>query len=143
MSPRTPSYRHHRPSGQAVVSINGRDHYLGKHGPTGSKAEYDRLVGEWLANGRQAPRHGDLTVVELVAAYVAHADTYYVKDGRPTSEATLIRLALRVLARLYGHTPAAEFGPLSLQAVRQAYADAGLCRREVNRRTGLVVRCFK
>ena len=28
MSKRIPSYRQHRPSGQAVVTLNGRDHYL-------------------------------------------------------------------------------------------------------------------
>ncbi len=28
---RIPSYRHHKPSGQAVVALNGRDHYLGKY----------------------------------------------------------------------------------------------------------------
>jgi hypothetical protein len=25
---RTPSYRHHQPSGQAVVTLNDKDHYL-------------------------------------------------------------------------------------------------------------------
>ena len=29
---RTPSYRLLKSSGQAVVTIDGRDHYLGKHG---------------------------------------------------------------------------------------------------------------
>ena len=28
---RISSYRRHRPSGQAVVTLNGRDFYLGKH----------------------------------------------------------------------------------------------------------------
>jgi len=46
MKTRAPSYRLHRPSGQAVVTLDGRDHYLGKHGSRGSRAEYDRLVSE-------------------------------------------------------------------------------------------------
>jgi hypothetical protein len=29
---RTPSYRHHKPSGQAVVTLEGRDIYLGRYG---------------------------------------------------------------------------------------------------------------
>jgi hypothetical protein len=29
-STRIPSYREHKPSGQAVVTLNGRDHYLGR-----------------------------------------------------------------------------------------------------------------
>ena len=36
MSHRTPSYRLHRPTGRAVVTLNGRDLYLGRHGTTGS-----------------------------------------------------------------------------------------------------------
>ena len=43
-----PTYRKHRASGQAVVSLNGRDFYLGPHGTRASKLEYDRLIGEWL-----------------------------------------------------------------------------------------------
>jgi hypothetical protein len=31
-TPRAPSYRRHKPSGQAVVTLSGRDIYLGKWG---------------------------------------------------------------------------------------------------------------
>jgi hypothetical protein len=43
---RNPSYRRHRASGQAVVTINGQDVYLGPHGTAASKREYDRVLGE-------------------------------------------------------------------------------------------------
>ena len=46
-----PAYSHHKPSGQAVVCLNGRDHYLGRYGSAASQAEYNRLIGEWLAGG--------------------------------------------------------------------------------------------
>ena len=36
MPVRTPSYRLHKPSGQAVVTLDGRDHYLGPW-PAGRK----------------------------------------------------------------------------------------------------------
>jgi integrase len=75
--------------------------------------------------------------------YIRHADAYYLKDGQPTSEPKLIRLSLRVLKQLYGHTTAKEFGPLALKVVRQSYIEAGLCRNEVNRRTHHVVRFFR
>src|SRR4051812_47820333 len=39
-----PSYRLHRPSGQAVVTIDGKDQYLGKHDSPESHAEYDRRI---------------------------------------------------------------------------------------------------
>ena len=46
-----PKYRKHKASGQAVVTIAGTDHYLGKFNSKPSKKLYDRLIGEWLASG--------------------------------------------------------------------------------------------
>ena len=54
-SRRVPSYRKHKPSGQAVVTLSGRDHYLGPHGSKTSIAEYDRLIAEWLAGILRQP----------------------------------------------------------------------------------------
>jgi hypothetical protein len=34
-----PSYRRHKASGQAVVALNGKDHYLGPHGSKVSRDE--------------------------------------------------------------------------------------------------------
>ncbi len=68
--PRVPFYRRHRPSGQAVVTLNGRDLYLGKWNTAASRAEYDRLIGEWLACGRcLSSAQGDLTIAEVAHAY--------------------------------------------------------------------------
>jgi catalase (peroxidase I) len=68
------------------VTIQGRDFYLGPWKSKASYVEYDRLIGEWLANGRQLPRVLDagLDITELVAAYWQFAEGYYVKDSRPT-----------------------------------------------------------
>ncbi|EMI42485.1 hypothetical protein RRSWK_05097 [Rhodopirellula sp. SWK7] len=41
--------------GQAVVTNAGADRYLGKYGTKSSRMLYDRLIGEWLASGRQPP----------------------------------------------------------------------------------------
>ena len=49
----TPSYRLHKPSGQAVVTLSGKDHYLGRFGSPESRDAYDRLLAEWLANSRR------------------------------------------------------------------------------------------
>src|SRR4051794_21016656 len=84
MSVRTPSYRLHKPTGQAVVTIEGRDLYLRKHGSPRSRAEYDRVIAEWLANGRRLATPSDLSVVELIRAYYRHFEGYYRKDGEPT-----------------------------------------------------------
>ena len=67
--------------GQAIVTLDGRDFYLGPHGTQTSKREYDRLVGEWQANGRRLPVEPGtvVTVTELCAAYWRFCKTYYVK----------------------------------------------------------------
>jgi integrase len=145
---RVPSYRHHKPTGLAVVSIGGREVYLGKHDSPESRAEYDRIVAEWLATGRRpmvadSASGADLSVNEMLLAYVHHADSYYVKNGKPTTEPVNIGLALRPLRQLYGHTLAREFGALRLKTVRQAMIDSGLCRNEVNKRVRHVLRAFK
>jgi hypothetical protein len=86
----TPKYRQHRVSGQAIVTIAGKDHYLGPWKSKASKIEYDRLVGEWLAAGRpstpQSAPH-EITVAEVIAAFWRHAREFYWKNGRPTGTA--------------------------------------------------------
>jgi integrase len=138
MAFRTPSYRLHKPTGLAVVTLSGQDHYLGRHGSPESRAEYDRLIAEWLLRGRGAPPEAPKpiapTVSELILAYWdRHVVPYYVKNGRPTSERDNIRQALRFVRPPYGHTPASDFGPLALKAVRQAMTEAGRCRRLINK----------
>jgi hypothetical protein len=69
---RIPTCRRHKPTGQALVTLNGKDHYLGTWNTAVSKTEYNRLIGEWLAAGRCLPASrcgNDLTVVELAVAY--------------------------------------------------------------------------
>jgi hypothetical protein len=66
---KVPSYRFHKASGQAVLVLAGTSHYLGPWQSRASRGEYNRLIAEWLANGR-APASGPaLSVSELVLAY--------------------------------------------------------------------------
>jgi integrase len=140
-----PKRRKHKGSGQSVVTLNGRDIYLGPHNSKEAKAEYDRVIAEWLARGRQSPdaKH-DLTVVELIVAYLPHVETHYRRsDGTPTNEVRDYKLSLRPLRELYGRTPAKDFGPLALKAVRQRMVADGLCRGVVNQRIGRIRRLFR
>src|SRR5262245_30449579 len=95
---RVPSYRLHKPTGLAVATIGGRDVYLGKHGTSESRAEYDRLIAEWLTTGRSmavagsASSGSDLTINEMMVFYLDFVDGYYIKNGRLTSEPGNIRL---------------------------------------------------
>jgi integrase len=139
-----PSYRLHKPTNQAVVTLSGVDVYLGRYNSIESREAYDRAVETWLASGRQRPNANDSTVNELIVRYVRHADEYYRKpDGRPTGEADNVRNALKPLRKLFGPTRAAEFGPLELETVRDQFIKADLCRKECNRRTRMIVRMFR
>ena len=138
-------YRHHRASGQAVVSLGGQDFYLGPYGTKASKIAYDRLIGKWLAGGRQLASSnaaGDLTITELIARYWEFAKQHYRKDGLPTQEVSNIRYAIRPLRQLYATTPAREFGPLALKAIQQRFIRDGICRNQINHRVGKIKRLF-
>ncbi len=141
MNLQTPKYRLHKPTGQAVVTLSGKDFYLGKHDTDESRAEYDRLVSEWLTNGRRATidRGADLTVNEMLVAYLQYAEGYY----QQSAELPNIKFAIRQLMRLYGHTLAGKFGPLALKVVREAMIRDDLCRNEINKRIRRIARAFK
>ena len=49
-----PSYRLHKQSGQAIVTLNGRDVLLGKHDTKASRDEYLRVTNEWRVSKRWA-----------------------------------------------------------------------------------------
>jgi integrase len=164
-----PKYRKHKQSGQAIVTLTDgyggrRDVLLGNYGTAASRAEYMRVLAEWEAAGRRLskPLAADLTVNELMATFWPYAEQHYRRpDGTTTNELEDYRLTLRPLKRLYGHTPAKDFGPLALKAVRQAMLSGswlkpeereaylragkpvGLCRGVANQRIGRIRRMFK
>ena len=141
-----PKYRKHRASGQAVVTIQGRDHYLGPWKSKASKIAYDRLIAEWLSEGRPSmpvAASAETTIVEVLSKYWCHVRGYYVKDGRPTSEQACIRCALGPLKELYGRLSASEFGPKSLKAIRQIWIESGKARTTINQDVGRIRRLFR
>ncbi len=136
-----PTYRRHRRSGQAVVSFNGRDVYLGPHGSPESVEKYDQLVARWLAGGRQLKQ--DPVVGELILKYWQHCQQYHVKEGLPTREQQNVKIALRYLRESFVHTRIVDFGPLCLKAFRQSLIDKGHSRVYVNDTVGRIRRAFK
>jgi integrase len=151
-SPAVPSYRLHRPSGQAVVTIRTaagerRDVYLGEYDSPESRAEYGRVIAE-LATGAPvavpaATAH--ITVDQLLVAFHKHAEQHYKRsDGKPSAVVAEYTAAGRPLHQLYGHVPAANVGPLALKAVRQKFVEEGTCcRKTINARIGKLKRIFK
>ena len=111
-SARIPKYRRHS-SGQARVTLDGKDHLLGPYNSAESKEAYRRLIAEWAAGqGRFAPKQETqpLLINELILAYWKFAKGYYGFDGKRGDEYCL-RDALKVVRSLYGRTPASDFGP--------------------------------
>ena len=81
---RIPSYRHHKPTNQAVVTISCRDFYLGRFDSKASRQGYDRLIAEYLASGRSitfGPPVTGLTIENLIADFAAFAKKQYGVDS--------------------------------------------------------------
>lgn len=143
---RTPAYRCHKPSGQAVVTLSGRDIYLGPWRSKASLVEYDRLIGEWLANGRQPLSSEPLSAIPLVtllAAYLRHAKAYYRKDGQLTTSIHLVKVSLPLLRQRYEGCIVADFTPLSLKALIDQLIQEGWSRSYINAIAGAIRRTFK
>jgi len=137
-----PKYRLHKASGQAVVTLDGRDHYLGPHGPKESRIKCDELVGGWLSrraseakNVAALPDLGPEPLVgEVLLAYKEWAQSYYRRNGKLSREYTNIIHALRPLATLYGTSYASSLDLAAFEAVQMAMVKSDLSRRVVNDR---------
>ena len=164
MDLKVPKYRKHLASGQAVVTLSGRDCYLGPFGSSESKKSYRRLVAEYLASDglfltKAATK--SLSISDLAASYLMHAKKEFGGDRLSRRELLDTAygdalLGVRALTSLYGPTLASEFGPSSLKAIRadlliqhkigkrkDGKPNRQLSRPVVNRRIRAVVRIFK
>ncbi len=126
--PPTPTVR----DGRERLRFRGREWQLGPAGSDEAKQNYARLIAELAAGGAcsSARTAAGPTVAEAAAAWLsAEAPRYGASH-----EMHAYRRALSVLVRLYGSTPARDFGPARLEAVMLAMAtDEGWCRNHVNR----------
>jgi integrase len=147
-----PSYRQHKQSGQAIVTLpdgfgGRRDVLLGEYGTAASRCEYARVIAEWEAHGRrlpQSPTAAEMTINELILAFWHHVEQNYLKpDGSPTLELANVKFALRTLRQIYGPTQARSFGPKALKTVQHRMVELGLCRNTINRRVGRIKSMFR
>jgi hypothetical protein len=159
LNDRLPNYRLHRRSGQAIVTLNGRDHYLGRHGSDASRREYDRLIAQWPQSGRNSAPATDHqpaeqagsehpatsnSIDQVIHAFWKNAQVHYRKpDGSLTSEIDYFRQSLRPLRRLYGQTLACQFGPKALKVVRDQMIGLGWCRSNINKQISRVKSVFR
>ncbi len=131
----------HKPSGQARVRLDGKDHYLGPWGSPESVERFDALVNEWLLS--RSPDRFRLMVGELSLRFMEHAQRYYVKGGRPTSEIHTYRAALGFVNRRFKTDRAADFSPLKLKAAREDMIAAGLSRQTIIKYQARIVAVWK
>ncbi len=93
---KVPDYRLHKATGLAVVTLNGKDCYLGKHGTPESRAEYDAKIAEWLACGRQIEAMS-VTLKGLAGRFLKRAASHYREDGAATSTVAICKIVCRDL----------------------------------------------
>ncbi len=139
---RIPSYRKHR-SGQARVTISGRDYYLGPYDSEESKTAYQRLISEYLAtSGAMQPTasHDELTIAEMLDQFVAYATPYY---GTHSSELDDLKRIMRRLKKSYADLPAAQFVFVQFEAIRTEMIKEGSSRGYVNEQMRRCVRIFR
>jgi integrase len=141
---RVPSYRHHKPTGQAVVTLSGKDHYLGQYSSQESRQRYARLLAEWEASNR-SPTFGQavetLTMAQVVLAFLDHAKPYY---GEDSTEYDHLRRCTKPISELYPNFPARSFGPAEFKACRQWWqSDPSRTRQYVNKLASKLRRIIK
>ena len=84
-----PAYRYHI-SGQAVVTIDGKDFYLGPHNSPESHAKYLALIGEYQRNGLKRPAlethqaDNPLTIAGLVTDFKVNGVKRLTPSGNHT-----------------------------------------------------------
>jgi integrase len=140
---KVPGYLRHS-SGQARTVINGRSYYLGQYNSKASKQRYDTLIAEYLASSRN-PSFGieaaELTIADLILAYMAYAKRYYGTDSN--SEVYRFKYALRPLNRLYSKLPICDFSPAQFKAVRQEFIKQDMARTSINAQMRRILRMVK
>lgn len=137
---RVPKYRRHA-SGQARVTIDGRDVYLGLYGSPESRRRYAEVIAG-LGSDRPPPppKRGEaVTVAELAARYTDHAAIYYGAGG----QLDRVRRSLAVALELYAGERAARFGPVALARVRDRMVEQVWTRASVNSCVGCLRRAWR
>ena len=94
-SKRPPAYRFHKARNFAVVTIGGKNHYLGRFGSPESHEKYARLIAASRVTPMPAitpASDGSLPTSAVILGYLDFADRYYRKHGQPTGEFKNIRV---------------------------------------------------
>lgn len=116
-----PRLKHHA-DGRAYCkwSVSGRVYFrtFGLHGSDEANEAYRRFCVDWVAGAVTLVDGGSATTVAvLVAEFLKHCATYYVKHGKRTSEYYSCRSAVSFLARCAGTKKTADLTTDDLRTI--------------------------
>ena len=164
---KAPARRYHL-SGQSVVTIGGRDFYLGKHDSPESIARYAVLIRIYQENGLTLPEGFDAATLDAQVQILMGVMPTATMATHQADEPILVRhvtaLFREHVAAKYRNTPqekhrhericdqldrrfadthADEFGPVRLREFRSDRVADGLARKYVNRLANCVIAVFR
>jgi integrase len=148
-----PSYRLHKARNCAVVTLDGKDHYLGPFNSPSSKQKYAKLIRAWLSARETPPDDRPETpslpisdrpcIGEIILRFLQYASAYYKPNHGENREAGCIADALQVLRECgYGGEPADAFRASDLKKVREAMVEKKWSRKYINSQVNRVKRMF-
>jgi integrase len=162
--PAFPKLVHHKPRNLARVKLAGRVFYLGKWGSDEAREAYAKIVADCLAGRTPEPppkpteaakgctAYTRYTIGRMVEDFTKHAEGYYLKAGKKTTEVDMINAALLFL-KPYEDFTATEFKAADLRAVRDKIVGhkstnkhrkgKRLSRYTVNQYISRIVRAFR
>lgn len=129
-------------SGQARITVDGKDYYLGRWGTPESRAAHARFVLDWVARKGPPIDIKKATISSVCDSYLNYAKTYYVKRERPTGEYHKIKHITETIKGLFGSYPIGEFRQDSLKALRAHWVEKPCSLNVVNQYVKVVVRMF-
>ncbi len=122
---------------QAIVWIDGQRLYHGRWNSPEAEENYNRLIAEWVSNGKQLPQPSTAAAEPATVTEVLLAYWRYAKDRYSSAEAGTIKQALHRVRALYGSEPVTSFGPKRLRTVRDAMIQAGWSRGHINKQISI------
>ena len=104
-----------------------------------SRREYDRVIAEFIANGRQSfSSQAEITITSLILRFLDHMEKERnYADGTKQG----LKTSLGLLNDLYGTQPVTSFSPAALKTLRRQLLEKGLCRDTINHRINRMPLC--
>ena len=143
---RLPAYCVHKARNLAYMTLDGREHYLGRAHSPESHARYREALSALLAGlapqeaARRPARPTALTVAELAERWCAAEAARRGPRHQAAYEAVY---AAKELARQHATATVAEFGPRAFKAIRDRMVRDGRSRQWTNRMMNAIRRCFR